>query len=79
MIALFVMFELLAVLPLFLLLLYHIIRYRQRRKLQSSATLITQREVHNNMEVYAFQNQGRSLDSRKIYSIPYANIGYSED
>lgn len=76
---LFIMLEVVIIAPLLALLSINIVKHQKRKKLQSNSSLISQKEVHDDMDSFAFQNQGHSLNSCKIYKIPYSNIGYSED
>ena len=74
-----IIIEFLILIPLLTLLVYHIIKSMQRKKLKLDSSLLTQKDINKDMESFALRNQGRSLNLCRIYAIPYSNMGYSED
>ena len=52
---------------------------KQRKNNRNNAEFITQKEVMDESEVFAFCNQGGSLNDCVIYQTRYSKMGYSED
>lgn len=50
-----------------------------KHKLVPKDSIMLQSHVCKNMEDFGFVDNGVSLDNKRIFSIPYSAMGYTED
>ena len=51
----------------------------KKHKLMPKDSIILQSDVCKNIEDFGFVDNGISLDNKRIFSVPYSAMGYTED
>ena len=51
----------------------------KKHKIVPKDSIILQSDVCKNMEDFGFVDNGISLDNKRIFSVPYSAMGYTED